>query len=171
MGTTPPRKTQDLPDANPFGAPRTIVDEPSRTESLGRLSATLIQHLKETQIWVRLFSVLGAILGTLGALAGLFIVIQSSLQLYRREDWAGQFMVIGVFVLVSSLLCMAPTFFLHRFAQAIAALGRGGGIPALETAMRYQRKFWRFSGILATLAVLITAAYVIFNFLFSFLSR
>jgi hypothetical protein len=56
----------------------------------------------------------------------------------------------GPFVpmLVLSLLYLPPALFLWSYAGGIAELQRGGGQLALEKAIRSQKSFWKYVGIL-----------------------
>ena len=63
--------------------------------------------------------------------------------------------LIGVFYLVFGVIYIIPTLQLHRYANAIARLGQGGGTPAIEAALMHQRSFWRTVGILMLVVLVI----------------
>jgi hypothetical protein len=48
-----------------------------------------------------------------------------------------------------------PGIFLFRYASAIKALKSDPSSPALEDALRYQKTFWRYLGILTIIMLCI----------------
>lgn len=61
-------------------------------------------------------------------------------------------------LLFAALLYLLPALFLWRYAASIRQLQDGGGQAALETALRHQKSFWKFAGVLA---VVMTVVYAI----------
>jgi hypothetical protein len=110
----------------------------------------VIAILGETRPWLRLMLglfitgmvlLVGAVvaLGLVGAYAG------------RRSSLISLAAVVPV--LLVALIYLPPAVYLSRCAQAIHRLQIGGGLPALEDALRSQKSFWKYIGVLALLLV------------------
>jgi hypothetical protein len=59
-----------------------------------------------------------------------------------------EFVVMGFFYFFLALLYLPPAVFLWQYARAIQSLERSPSSEALEGALKHQRSFWRYIGIL-----------------------
>jgi hypothetical protein len=59
----------------------------------------------------------------------------------------------GFLYLGLACLYIVPGVFLHRFAGALAQLKATGLSSALEDAMRHQKSFWRFVGVMSIVGI------------------
>ncbi len=118
----------------------------------GQVSERAAQELIGTQGWVRFvsvlmlvatgFTLLGVLLELLGpgsAASGM----QHRSDLDRGGYIAGQF--IGI--LLAGLLYLYPAVLLAKYASAIKRFRYGRSMRDFEAALRHQRFFWRFIGI------------------------
>jgi len=53
------------------------------------------------------------------------------------------------------LLYLIPAYFLFKYSSAIGSLLRGGGVSALESALGYQKSFWKFSGVMTLIGLIL----------------
>ncbi len=138
--------TSDPPDTETSSP----VDE-DEAQAEGPLTDVIVQSLRQTKPWVRLISVLLFFAAGLG-LFGTVVPLMTGL--HGFPGGPPYLFIFGVQALFS-LLYLIPAFLLFKYASAIRTLLEGGGVPELETALVYQKSFWRFSGILALLGLLI----------------
>jgi len=59
----------------------------------------------------------------------------------------------GLFYMAMAFLYIAPGVFLHRYAGAIRELKRAGTADALEAALKHQKSFWRYMGIMSAIGI------------------
>lgn len=122
------------------------------------LTQLALQYLDQTRPWVRFMSILAFLGSALMALAGLAImVVGMAGGLAMRSGNAALGAIggaaIGFFYLVMACLYIAPGVFLHRYAGAIKQLKVTGAAGALEDALKHQKSFWRFVGIMSAVGV------------------
>jgi len=104
----------------------------------------LLAPLLATKPWVRLCSIIGfifsalTILGALGFMAG-------------GEALAGvpYGAAIGFFYLLFGILYFMPSLYLFKYASAIANAESSQSMVDVAEALRYQKSFWKFAGIVA----------------------
>ena len=139
----------------------------------GQVSEEVVGLLRSTKPWVRFLSVLGFIglaLLALGCLAILVVPIggpMGSMPLGPRIGVSFAYLLMG-------LAQFPAVLFLNRYAGRIARLDASGDAGDLEDALRAQKSFWKYVGIL-TLVMMILYLLVIVGVLIfagaSFLGR
>jgi hypothetical protein len=132
------------------------------------LTSDAQQYLNQTGPWVRFMSILLFIGSGLMLLASASLVM---LGLTGMSAFGGPFgagsraggvslVLLGpMYLAMAILIYIVPGVFLFRYASAIKQLRADGSSSTLEDALRQQRSFWRYLGIL-TLIMLIIAALV-----------
>src|SRR6267142_5974567 len=123
----------------------------------------MIESLRQTKPWVRLLSILGFVGSAFMVMGGLFVITASLAGAtiggsLGRSFRGPSFLIIGILYLLFAVLYLFPSFFLFRYASAIAAMLRGETVHGMEQALAAQKTFWRFVGIMA---VVVLALYVI----------
>jgi hypothetical protein len=118
----------------------------------------MLTDLRVTKRWTRFLSVLGFIVT---GLILVVVIVQSIIIAFM----GGKGLMIGNTLLI--MICVPillffiyflPSFFLTKYASSINALLKvDGGAAALETAVRRERIFWRYLGILAVVCLVIYA--------------
>jgi hypothetical protein len=143
------------------------------TESVGRqfvpteiyLSSMAQQFLNQTRPWVRFISVM------LFISAG-FLILSALIMIGTGAAFMGQNRfsspmnalgpaVVGGFYLILSLLYIAPGIFLHRYAGTITLLETSRTAQMLEDALKHQKSFWRYTGIVTLIAMILVAILII----------
>lgn len=118
------------------------------------------QYLDETRPWVRFIAILTFLVAGLMLMGGLGLLAFSVLGGLAATDRAG-FGAIGGAIgggllaslyVVMALLYLAPGTYLFRYASAIARLRATASGGALEEALKHQKSFWRFVGILTVIS-------------------
>ncbi len=110
----------------------------------------MLKSLKQTRPWARLIAVIGFI-----SLA--FMVISSLVNILAigKITEKGIFVMVSGLYLVIGLLYFFPSYYLYKYASSITRLLDGGGAVEMETALSYQKSFWKFTGILVLLSVVV----------------
>lgn len=110
----------------------------------------LLAPLLSTKPWVRLCSVMGFIFAvlTIFAAIGMFAMGNS----IPGMPMGGG--VLGVIYLLLGLLYFMPSFYLHKYASAIALADSTNSSTDIALALGYQKSFWKFAGIV-TLIMLV----------------
>ncbi len=123
----------------------------------GQVSAGSVQALRETRPWVLLLAILGIIVTGLMLLGGLGILLGGMFSAGSGGGMGGPALgimaVMGVAYLLFALLYLYPIIKLFKFSGAIGRLSQTGAVRDLEEALRQQRSFWRFLGIVTLVVI------------------
>ena len=146
------------------------------------LTSTAQQFLNQTRPWLRFFSVMTFIAAGVMAIAGIAMIVMgigtgipgipSGAQGSRVLGAMGN-VAAGFFYILLAFVYIAPGIFLSRFAGAISLLDKTRSPQALEDALRNQKSFWRYVGILMIIGLVLGAILTVFATFaaFLFLSR
>lgn len=142
-------------ESNPYASPAADLYGPSTLGSDDAVAASTISHLQRTKPWVRFISVLfgiGAALmlvGAVGMLVTVFVVGQG-----RSMPGSGIPMLIPcVMYFLLGLLYFYPARRLGYYSRNIRKLMDSHAYSDLEAALREQRRFWKFQGILTIVMI------------------
>jgi hypothetical protein len=120
------------------------------------LTEVMLDALRKTRPWVRFLSVLGFLFVGLMILAAVLVV---GFGVYHMKDDAGEgwiAVVLGVLYLGFAIIYLFPVRYLSRYASAITdALQGPSQTEAVERALRNQKSFWKFAGILTVVTILL----------------
>ncbi len=123
------------------------------------------QYLDQTSPWVRFISILtfiGAAFMVLASLGMIAAGLSRGLGLGRFSPLGGiEAAILGIFYIGLACLYIAPGVFLYRYASAIRTLKAGPTARVLEDALRHQKSFWRYVGILSAIALGLAALAVV----------
>jgi hypothetical protein len=109
-------------------------------------NAGAIQILQRTEPWVRLSSLAGFLL------AGLTIAFGADALLRGLSSPRVETLPLLLLYLLMGAVFLVPACYLHKYARRIRAFVAQGHQVHLEAALEAQRKFWKFTGVLALLA-------------------
>lgn len=138
------------------------------------------KFLNQTRPWARFLSIMvfiGAAFTLLGALTVMLVTMTGSLfdaGIGAFGLAAGEGFIIGLLYLAMGILYLPPGIFLSRYASAIKNLESTPTSLTLEQALKYQKSFWRYVGILTVIVLIVTAAIIAFSVavsLFMYLNR
>ncbi len=157
-----------------------VVFEDANSEAV-LLSEKGCKYLSQTRPWVRFMSIIvfiGAGFMILGGLAmmifGMTGAFFSGNNTPAYGATPGGSFAAGIVYIILSVLYIAPGIFLSRYASSIKILDATPSSEALERALRYQKSFWRYVGVLTVIMLVIMAAAIAFSFaigIFMFLNR
>lgn len=130
-------------------------------ENHGPITPLMIEHLRGTKPWVRLMSVILFISVALMVLAAGVMLLMPT----PTPMGSGFTVMIAVVYLGLGLLYLFPAYYLHQYASSIRNLEQGGGDVAIEEALRNQKSFWRFVGIMTLVVIGIYVLVIVFAIL------
>jgi hypothetical protein len=114
-----------------------------------KVTPGMINALRSTKPWTMLLAVLGFISIGFMVLAGLGMALFSSLIPGVR----GQGAVMGLVYIVMAVLYFFPALYLVKYSSAVERF-LSTGMPAdMESALTYQKSFWKFVGILSLIGI------------------
>lgn len=122
-----------------------------RPAPYGRVTARMVQFLRESRSWVRFLSIVLSVVGILEACAGVALALQPM-----------PLRLAGIVFLVFAGIALAFSTPLHRLAVAIDEVEHGNHGEAFERALLSQKTFFKMSGI-ATLISLVLLLPAVFS--------
>ncbi len=133
------------------------------------LTSLAHQYLDQTRPWVRFMSVMIFVVAGLMVLMGIAMLVVSMLGGFAARDTGpagalGSAIVGGLlalFYFALSALYVAPGVYLARYATAIKVLRTNRDAAVLEDALKHQKSFWRFVGIMAAIGTALAVIGVI----------
>lgn len=139
-------------ESNPYQAPQAEVGAIEAHSLAGvSVTTTMMDHLRKTRPWVRFLATLGFVFLGLIALFG----IGTTLAAFPTSGLFENYIMIvpGLIYVGMLVFYFFPILYLHRFAGSLKQLLAEGGTQALEDAMRHQKSFWKFAGILSAVTI------------------
>ncbi|RYD21992.1 MAG: hypothetical protein EOP88_09525 [Verrucomicrobiaceae bacterium] len=149
---------------DPYSSPALNVPSVNRSQD-SAITDGVVRELAGTKPWVRFLSVLMFIgTGLMVLLAIMMIVMGGAMAQAAPSNpfiagGAGAF--VGGIYLVMALLYVYPAIRLWKYASRISELMQSATSFSLEAALREQRKFWKFFGILALILVSLYALIIV----------
>ena len=132
------------------------------------------QYLDQTRPWVRFMSVMTFVSAGLMALVGigtLLVAVLGGVPATGDEGPKARAFAAGVaagqafvFVLLA-FVYVAPGLYLARYATAIKRLKANATAGGLEDALKHQKSFWRFVGILSVIGLAVAAVVIVLGIL------
>jgi hypothetical protein len=114
-----------------------------------KVTPGMINALRSTKPWTMLLAVLGFISIGFMVLAGLGMALFSSLIPGVR----GQGAVMGLVYIVMAVLYFFPALYLVKYSSAVERFLNTGMPADMESALTYQKSFWKFVGILSLIGI------------------
>jgi hypothetical protein len=148
----------DQPPESPAGFQSSGVSADATTTTV--LSPQAQEYLNQTRPWVRFISIMVFVGAAFMALAALVMIALTMAGAMAARGAYAPFGAVGVvaaafFYLMLACLYIAPGVFLYRYASAIKQLKAACTASALEDALKHQKSFWRFIGILTAVSLVI----------------
>lgn len=151
-------------DKNQYSAPSANLEVSSAQFS------ELLNPLLDTKLWVRICSIMGFIVTGLMVLMGVFMMVGMSAFSSMASAGmgglgAGFGIGLGLFYILFSLLSFFPSLFLHKYANAINSAQRSRSAADIALALRYQKSFWKFVGIVALIYLAFMGLFLVIGIL------
>ncbi len=115
------------------------------------VSENALASLNATRPWVKFLAILGFI--GIGLMILLGLIMTFAFSIIPTKPGMPQFgPAIGIIYLIFAGIYLMPCLFLYRYSKAIAAIPLTGQ-SALEEALKNQKSFWKFMGVVALVIV------------------
>ena len=133
------------------------------------VSDEMLGALKSTRPWVMFLAILGFVFLAFMVLGSLLLIVVGNAMTHQANMPAFFGPGIGFFELLMALLYFFPCLYLLRYGIVIGNIA-GSGQEAMEEALKQQKSFWKFMGILMivllSLYVLIFIGAIAFGVMF-----
>ena len=149
---------------NPYQSPEAEAAPVKPLAARGTLTETMLSYLKGASPWLRFIGILGFISSGLTAVWGLVSIALVPLmmriwgQIPGFDSFSGVFGAafggsMVVLCVASAVLIFIPSLFIYRFGEKIRGYLRTGADQDLETALRNNKSFWKFCGIVSIIGL------------------
>jgi hypothetical protein len=128
------------------------------------VSESALGYLQATRPWVKFLAIVGFVFMGLMVLVGLMMTLAFSAVPQQPGMPPAFGPIFGTLYIVMAGIYLMPCLFMHRYAKAIAAIPSAGQ-GALEEALKQQKSFWKFMGILMLVMLCLYAAILVFGVL------
>ena len=124
----------------------------------------MIGSMRSTKRWTRFLAIVGFVSVGFMVLFGLFMIFAG--HLFPHKEGPYYSVIMGVYCFIASILYLIPAIYIFKYSSAIGRFLNNKKAFEMESALSYQKSFWKFAGILClimiTLAIIgIIAAVVI----------
>lgn len=126
------------------------------------VSERALDSLRATRPWVKFLAIVGFIFTGLMILIGLIFALVGAAMPAQAGLPANFGRVFGIAYLVLAFLYLMPCLYLIRYARAIEAIP-GTGQAAFEDALKNQKSFWKFMGIMMIVLLCLYVLFIIFG--------
>jgi hypothetical protein len=123
-----------------------------------KVTGSMVDSMRSTRPWTMLLSVLGFI----GA--GLFLIIGIVMLFVRalpRQDAQLANAFMGVMYIVFAVVYCFPSLYLFKYSNSVKLFYQRKNESYLESALSYQKSFWKFVGILSIITIVISIVGII----------
>ena len=128
------------------------MEEQAITNAL--LTDKIKNDLKATKPWVKLIAIFLFVSIGIMFIASAVMVI-TSLNMPDETSRIPLFGTAAVYILMG-ILYFFPGFYLLKYASSIGTLLKDNSVSSLETAIGYQKSFWKFIGWMTLVSFVIT---------------
>lgn len=126
------------------------------------LSDRMLASLNATRPWVKFLAIVGIVGIALAVLFGLAMItgMFAGFVMPGTPKISGLFgTVFGIFYFVMALIYVMPILYLFRYAKAITGIQGAAAMAAFEDALKQQKSFWKYLGVLVIVLIVI---YILF---------
>ena len=143
-----------------FNNPPPMAEQPPVQQTI---TPSMIDALRKTKPWVRFLSILGFVNSGLIFLLALFFVLGAGMLQRAGSSALGGIpaMLIGFVYVIVAAIYIAPALFLFRYADGIQKALAGDLVNGMEYALKNQKSFWTFAGILTLIVIILVIAVIL----------
>jgi hypothetical protein len=139
---------------DPYSPPAASLDGPPG-QGGAEVSGSVVAILAETRPWVKLMAILFFV--SLGLMGVVFV----GMTVVGTAMGGAQTFATLIPAMLMMLLFIPPSVFLWRYHKGIRRLQDGGGQGALEEALRSQKSYWKYVGILMAVVLCLYALIIV----------
>ena len=111
---------------------------------------SMMDSMRSIRPWTKLLAILGFVaVGFMVLLGAAFMVFTSTFQQQKN----GPPPSLGFIYILFSILYFMPAYYLYKYSASIGDFLKSNGSLDLESALSYQKSFWKFMGIVAVVGM------------------
>jgi Family of unknown function (DUF5362) len=139
---------------NQYAPPRAAVADVNRSGSSG-VTDTMIEAMRGTKPWVMLIGVVMVILAIFMFLGTVGILIGGAMGMSQAGPEAGALLAVGVMYGLMGVIYLVLGIYLIKYSTAIGRFVQSASVVDMEDSLVSQRKFWKLSGILTLVMIVL----------------
>ncbi|MDR2028375.1 MAG: hypothetical protein LBP93_02415 [Treponema sp.] len=153
---------------NPYQSPQTAAGTTAPLAPYGGLTETMAYYLRGAAPWLRFLGIMGFIgCGVLAVFGLIALIAMPSLvskmeEMEEMEVWGSLLSTsVGGLYIVLGVIGFFPARFIYCFGERIRSFLRSNSDQELEQAFKYNRAFWKFSGIMTIIYLAIIPVIIV----------
>lgn len=146
---------------NPYASPETKIVPEAVQNSGVQFTVNMLKYLNEASPWLRFVGVLGYIGASLAVLSGLIASLGAIAAGSYFGGFSGIFGLVFLFYIPMGVVLFFPAHFTYKFGQKIRNYKFTNSITDLEEALKNNKSFWKFTGILCIVYLAIIPVFII----------
>ena len=128
------------------------MDGQQVVSSAVRVTDKMISFMRPTKMWTRFLSIMGFIMSGFMVLLGIFLSLAGNL--LPQAQGAKFPPVLGLIYIFFSIFYIIPSVYLFKYSSALGRFLDNKMESELESALSYQKSFWKFVGILSLIGII-----------------
>ncbi len=117
------------------------------------VTGSMIESMRSTKPWTMLISILGFVMVGFMVLFGAGFTFFAGMFMPQQQSAPAS--IMGVLYILLSAVYFVPALYLYRYSSAIARFLANNGANDLESALAHQKSFWKFSGIMTLISIVV----------------
>src|SRR5271157_1783275 len=128
-----------------------FMDGQQIVSSVVKVTDQMIDYLRSIKMWTKFLSIMGFIVAAFMVLMGIFIMCAGTK--------IPAFM--GVIYILFSIFYIIPSIYLFKYSSALNRYLNNKMESEMESALSYQKSFWKFTGVLCVIGIIFAVAGII----------
>jgi hypothetical protein len=148
---------------NPYQSPQTAAAAVPALVSSGTLTEAMVFYLKGASPWLRFVGIVGFIGCGILLVLGILMMIAVPSLIPELGETLGSITgaSLGVLYIILGVVGFFPSRFIYCFGARIRNFLRNNSEQELELAFRYNKSFWKFSGIVTIIYLAIIPVVIV----------
>jgi hypothetical protein len=131
-----------------------------QVESLAvRVTDRMINSMRPTKMWTKFLSIMGFIASGFMVLFGIIVFLAGIL--FPQAQGANIPPVTGLVYIIFSIFYIIPSIYLFKYSSALGRFLCDKMESELESALSYQKSFWKFTGIVCIIGMIIVVVGIV----------
>ncbi|MGD0168395.1 MAG: DUF5362 family protein [Smithella sp.] len=128
------------------------MDGQQVVSSAVRVTDQMINSMRPTKMWTKFLSIMGFIVSGFIVLIGTFVFLAGIL--FPQVQGAKIPPVAGLIYMLFSIFYIIPSVYLFKYSSALDRFLCDKMESELESALSYQKSFWKFTGIVCVIGII-----------------
>jgi len=112
-----------------------------------KITNHMIDSMRSTRPWAMFLSIVGFISVGFMVLAGMIMMVVGSVVTQKLDGFPA--VLMGIVYIIMSFFYLVPSIYLFKYSSAIGHFLDSMTEAEMESALSYQKSFWKFVGIMA----------------------